>query len=207
MDIIRSRYPIVVALIGLLGLNATGTEASGCAESVGHWGHGPTSILATESSFAYVANGGHVAIVDHSDPDTPSVLGTVRLSGAILDLALDGDLLFAAVGAKGLQVIDVSDRSRPVVIGKIDTCSAFRVVVDKTASHVIDRLTGGMVTIDVSNRSHSSAAPGRREASAWSAARCSAGLARNPNSPMARLSLVVWCPAENSIMRSAINSW
>jgi hypothetical protein len=52
-----------------------------------------------------------------ADPAAPVALGGVLLADGSRDLAVDGDVVYAAVGWSGLQVIDVADPAAPRIVG------------------------------------------------------------------------------------------
>lgn len=79
------------------------------------------------------------------------VVGGVDLPAAPLALALQGDLVFAALGASGLWIVDVSNPAVPVVRGSIDTPgSAMDVAVAGGYAYVAAGAPGLQV-VDVSN--------------------------------------------------------
>ncbi len=54
------------------------------------------------------------------EPNPFSIVGTVELPGYGEDIWLDGNLAYVATGEAGLTVIDISDPTNPVVIGRWD---------------------------------------------------------------------------------------
>lgn len=73
-------------------------------------------------STAYVTDiEGGLAIVDVSDPRTPTVLGRAEIDGVPKGVAVDGDTVYVAAGSAGIAVVDVSDPAAPLVIGTADT--------------------------------------------------------------------------------------
>lgn len=79
------------------------------------------------------------------------IVGGVDLPATPFALALQGDLVFAALGASGLWIVDVSNPAVPVVRGSIDTPgSATDVAIAGGYAYVADGAPGLQV-VDVSN--------------------------------------------------------
>lgn len=68
---------------------------------------------------AYVVGGGSLRTLDVSTPTVAKPLGTVAVSARASALALDGRVGYLAAGADGVQVIDLSDPSKPTVAGVV----------------------------------------------------------------------------------------
>lgn len=87
-----------------------------------------------------------VQLVDVSAPESPSDLGLLSLPGESLGVAIEADHVYVAAGANGLYVVDVGDRSTPVLSRTIptgfargvDAANGFVYVVSETALTVID---------------------------------------------------------------------
>ena len=57
-------------------------------------------------------------IVDLTDPSHPKLLGlTSTYGGTILSVTVEGELAYLAKGNFGLDIMDISDKSRPVIVG------------------------------------------------------------------------------------------
>lgn len=66
-------------------------------------------------------------VLDPASPGGNPELGAVSLPDAVLDVAVVGQLAFLAVRDAGLQVVDLTDPTDPVVIGASASCAATRV--------------------------------------------------------------------------------
>jgi len=65
------------------------------------------SKLAVREDRLYVTDDEDLLVVDLSDPETASVIASYPTSGAPRDVAIDGDRVFVALGARGIDVFDV----------------------------------------------------------------------------------------------------
>ena len=114
---------VVFALIASLGtaqaadpgLDAT-VAATACPERVGHWPYGPSEAVAIDGDTAFFGVGTVLRVADVSSPTEPVVLSEVRLGDVILDMAISGDLLIAAVSGSGVAAVDISDPVNPVLL-------------------------------------------------------------------------------------------
>lgn len=80
--------------------------------------------VSTQGSYAYVATGNGLAVVDWRNPTDPEVVGSMTASapaGGILDAKVEGDLAsLASNGAPGITLVDVSDPTDPTEVGFVD---------------------------------------------------------------------------------------
>jgi hypothetical protein len=83
-----------------------------------------THEIATDGSYAYVATGSGLSVVDLRNPTQPEVVGSMTASdpaGGILDAKVDGDLVsLASNGGPGITLVDVSDPTDPTEISFVD---------------------------------------------------------------------------------------
>jgi hypothetical protein len=88
----------------------------------------------------YVADGaGGLAVVDVSNPASPSVVGQVDTGGAAQSVVVEGTTAFVGAGSAGLVVVDVSTPTDPRVIATADTPgSALQVAIDNGHAYVAD---------------------------------------------------------------------
>lgn len=82
--------------------------------------------IQTQGDYAYlVRNDGtpDFVIINISNPATPSILGSLNLSGAPVNIAVSGDYAYIASqdNNQELQVINISNPSSPNVVGIFDT--------------------------------------------------------------------------------------
>ena len=102
---------------------------------VGRGGFAGSKAVAVSGSIAYVATGdvGPVQVIDIENPANLTPLASV---GSGTDLAVSGDVIYVA-GSRGLQVIDVTERSKPTLLSSVDTQgSEPRVAVSKGIAYV-----------------------------------------------------------------------
>ncbi len=82
---------------------------------------------------------------------TPKALAKLDLPGFANAVDVSGSYAYVAAGAAGLQVVDVTDRTKPVIVGALDTPgNANDVRVVGTVAFVADG-SAGLRLVDVSN--------------------------------------------------------
>lgn len=98
-----------VTLVVLGGL-ASGDFAVGRIElqTGDYWGTGP---LAASGTRAILASGwrGKLSVVDAADPEEPTLLREVSLSGSVQHLSTTGDVAIASMGYDGVQTVSLAD--------------------------------------------------------------------------------------------------
>lgn len=94
-------------------------------ELIGHWpgnGTGYARDLTVQDNRAYVCmDTGGLAILDVSNPSTPSLLGAYSTGGKVSAVKLLGTLACLLDETNGLQILDVSQPAAPLRLGGIDT--------------------------------------------------------------------------------------
>jgi hypothetical protein len=86
--------------------------------------------VAASGSTAYLAGHQRLAVIDFSDPDYPTITGSIAISGhRAQDVKLVGDLAYV-VGDSGLGVFDLTDPAVPVEIGRNGFSDYLSLVVD-----------------------------------------------------------------------------
>jgi hypothetical protein len=106
--------------------------------------------LDVEGSRAYVAADGGLHIVDFSDPTEPYELGFLATADS-RDVDVSESLACLANGGEGVQVIDISDPSAPLIQGNVDTPgSALGIQIAGSYAYVADG-DGGLRVIDLSD--------------------------------------------------------
>jgi len=71
----------------------------------------------------------NLLILDISVPDSPNLLGSIELPGNPLRFDVQGDMAFVACGDSGIQVVDMSSPSAPMIIGRFMTAKPARYVI------------------------------------------------------------------------------
>ena len=98
--------------------------------------------VAASGTTVYVGDGSNgLTIIDASNPDSPQVVGTVAVGGAVQSVELDAasQVVYAAAGSVGLVTIDVSNPASPAVLDTVDTPgSAMQVYLDGDRAYLAD---------------------------------------------------------------------
>ena len=83
------------------------------------YGGGPVVVHGNHAFVRYCDENSvqHVGAIDVSDPSQPTWTGSVVIEGALSDLQIRDDVLYAVTGSGGFQTLDVSVPSAPTVIG------------------------------------------------------------------------------------------
>ena len=118
---------------------------SGFAQDIEYVG----STLWTEVSgvkvardYAYCAFTNGLGVLDISNPDSPSLAGSLYLQNGIIEIDIFGDYAYVVDG-DALRVIDVSDPHNPVYAGSYDTPGyAFDVFIHNNYAFVADAESG-----------------------------------------------------------------
>jgi len=88
-------------------------------ELVGHLG-GPAQAVFVQDFYAYVGFGMELAVLDVSDPASPTRVGYVVLPSWVNDLHIFGDYAYVSA-SDGLYVVDISDFTQPIQVGFYET--------------------------------------------------------------------------------------
>jgi hypothetical protein len=101
-------------------------------------------------SYAYVANGNSVLVVNVSNPGSPTLAGSV--STAAKDVVVAGSYAYVA-GGNVMQVVDVSNPSAPVLRGALHVSNSYSIVRVRAQNATVYAAAsaGGLITIDVSD--------------------------------------------------------
>ena len=83
--------------------------------------YGPVHGLATDGAYLFLGNDSSgLRILDVSAmPESPVEVALFAMADTAYQLVYDNDLLFLALGASGLVVVDVSDRANPFITGEL----------------------------------------------------------------------------------------
>jgi len=77
--------------------------------------NGAGTQITVEAGFAYVVTSNGLQVLDLTNPALPAVVGTVALTAAASDLVASGTNVYAALGSSGMDVVDCSVPSSPIV--------------------------------------------------------------------------------------------
>jgi hypothetical protein len=85
-------------------------------ELISYLGGDIVRAVAVQGEYAYVGFGIQLSVIDISNPDRLTRVGTIVLSDAVLDVAVAGSYAYLATGQGGLQVIDLTDPTAPLLL-------------------------------------------------------------------------------------------
>ncbi len=147
----RPHFDFVLVLIGALLTATTGrTALAACStERVGQWG-GASKTLAVQGDFAYVGIGAKLVVVDLSDPQEPTLVGSLLLNGVAQDIAVSVQHVYVCTDGLSMEIIDIFNPSQPTRVGEYVTVLApARVVLQGQYAFVLsDNI--GLQVVDVS---------------------------------------------------------
>ncbi len=106
--------------------------------------NGSCTITVSNSGFSDQADGTVTSFA-------PTPLSVVNIPGASNNVEIAGDVVYVAAGTSGLAVVDVADRSAPVLVTTVDTAGTARDVrVEGAVAYVADG-SGGLVLFDLTD--------------------------------------------------------
>jgi hypothetical protein len=112
---------------------------------------GPADLVEVHGTYAYVAAGPTLRVVDVKDVSAPRVTGTFTFPYRIWAFALSGSLAYVAGDWSGLTILDVSDPAAPRLRGSFKTLGqAWGVAVSGTQAVVANQMSG-IDIVDVSD--------------------------------------------------------
>jgi hypothetical protein len=113
---------------------------------------GPTQAVAVQGAYAYTGIGLRLAVLDVTDPATPTEVGaTTPFPYFVEDITISGTLAYVASGGAGLQVVNVSDPTNPIEVGAWDSPGyAEGVAISGQIVYLADG-PYGLWAVDVSN--------------------------------------------------------
>ena len=123
----------------------------------------PMNAIAIDGSFAYIGEPAAFKVLDLADPAHPSVIGQMRLGGSVNQMVISGTFAVLALDSGILEVIDVSEKAAPKLVGQLDLDTYPDATVSITALDVQGRdayvsfitygsdVTWNLVHVDLSN--------------------------------------------------------
>jgi hypothetical protein len=106
-------------------------------------GYAESIILLDEKSLAFMACGkAGLQILDYSDTSNIHVVGSFDGGGYAKDLLYKNNRIYMTTEEKGLQIIDVTDATKPRFKGLVDTEYALGLDIDDKYVYVADEVEG-----------------------------------------------------------------
>lgn len=111
-----SKHGSAWLMLATLAVGTVGVQAQVPIELVSQFG-GPNKAVAVNGNVVYLGIGPRLAVLDISDPSSPTLLGRSEVFPAVVeDVAVSGDYVYVAAGRGGLLVFDVSSPASPVQV-------------------------------------------------------------------------------------------
>jgi hypothetical protein len=126
----RNRYSVLVSVVAITLALTSSVALAGLPSlpAEGEWPYGSAAAMEIRTnasgSLLFLGHGRVVQILDISDPENLQLLGEVTLGAVVrhLELSVDGDTLAASDSEATVSLVDVSNRTAPVVTGTfVDT--------------------------------------------------------------------------------------
>lgn len=132
-------------------IHAPSTEAEN-VEYVGHIG-GSTIAVSVQGDYAYIGQGSHLAILDITNPASPTLIGkTASFPNIVQDIYVDGKYAYVTTLYSGLRVVDISTPSSPSEIGYYDTPGLARgIALMGDYALIADGYDSGVRVLNISN--------------------------------------------------------
>ncbi|WP_321416950.1 PGF-pre-PGF domain-containing protein [uncultured Methanomethylovorans sp.] len=110
--------------------------------------------VAVVGNYAYIANHENgLAIMDISDPSSPTLVGSCDTAGTAWDVVVSGNYAYIADHNGGLAIVDISNPASPVVTGTCGTTgNALGVFVSGNYAYLAD-YANGISIVDINNPS------------------------------------------------------
>lgn len=122
--------------------------------------------LDADSNYAYLVDIG-LTIVDITNPDAPTIIGSCSTPLAPRDVAVNGDYAYIADGTAGLLVLDIEDRRAPRIIHTVEDLGEVTDVALFDHFACVTAYGGDFIVVDVADPPH--AAPIGSTHLAWEA--------------------------------------
>ena len=136
-------------------LPVSGAAASLNINELGHLG-GLADTVFVSGSLAYAGLGAEIAILDITNPYTPTRLGYFSLPALVTDMEVVGQIAYVAAAESGLHLLNVQNPTAPIYLGTYTvTGQVEAVVVQGTIAYIAESRTtapyGRITSVDVSN--------------------------------------------------------
>ncbi len=104
-----------------------------------------------DRKYFYFADGFNGFKIYSRGGEVPRLVSMTDTPGWACDVFVDGDLLYIAVGGDGLRVVDIGDRSKPVMLGSVSIGSIAREIHAAGKTVFIASQKNGIAAVDVSD--------------------------------------------------------
>ena len=132
----------------LLTLSGSGGPTAPVAlNAIGGVG-GPCRAVALDADRVLIGQGAVLTILDTSDPSQLTPLGQVTVPGVIADIDVVGDIAYAALGAAGLAVIDLTNPASPILLDRCESAGHTRAVSATQSRLCTAEGAGGVISYD-----------------------------------------------------------
>lgn len=112
-------------------------------------GYAEDLVIDESKSLAFMACGtAGLQILNYADTNNIHVVGSFDATGYAKEIKLKNNKVYLTTELSGLQIIDVSDITRPILIGKIDTEFALGLEVDDKYVYIADE-DEGLIIISI----------------------------------------------------------
>jgi hypothetical protein len=109
-------------------------------------GYAEDVVLDESRSLAFIASGtAGLQIIDYSDTTNIHIVGSIAPGGYAKELLYSNGMVYMTTEKSGLQVIDVSVISSPVLAGSVDTEFAQGIAMDDKYIYIADEVEGLIV--------------------------------------------------------------
>ena len=139
----NSVFRLIIVAVLLLSFSqvVTGQQSVNLQKIAGS--SGAINALHHLENHLYVGAGAQIMRLDVTDPSSPILESTVSLDDQVRAMAVTGNIVYAAIGFSGLQIVDFSNRTSPILRSLIDTPDfATDLAVDDERIYVADRFGG-----------------------------------------------------------------
>ena len=104
------------------------------------------------AGFAYVAGGGAgLLVIDVSDPEAPTLVGSADTDGVAIEVALADGLAYLADGVGGLVILDITDAANPARLATLAIGGRALDLAVADGLAVVAAEAAGLVVVDVSD--------------------------------------------------------
>jgi hypothetical protein len=107
------------------GLLSYGLDASGSPGFIGELGlDGSAQAIDAVDGVVAIASGGEVHLIDGQDPNSPSLVSTIRITGVATRVSLRDAATLAVAAWNDTRIYDISDLSSPALLAVEDATSS-----------------------------------------------------------------------------------